>query len=156
MKKLIFICMGLALSAMAMATENEAAQKCPNGPKNNLTEIVLTHISEHGILTEQELADFTAIYRNLNQQKRTINKETRAIKKQLETCTDSKEMVTLMQQVANNDLKRAQLDKEALYLYIEKIDASRLAQVLQCSEKYKNEIFKNMRLKRQEMKQQAQ
>ena len=55
-------------------------------------------------------------------------------------------------QIATNDLKRAQLDKEALDKYIEKIDASRLVQVLQCSEKYKNNLFKEMRIKRQEMK----
>ena len=139
--------MGIALSVMVMANDNK---KCPNEHKNHLTEMVITHITEHGILTEQELADFTAIYRNLNQQKRALNQENRAIKKQLDTCTDSAQMIELIKTVANNDLKRAQLDKEALDAYIEKIDAARLVQVLQCSEKYKNELFKNMRIKRHE------
>ncbi|MBR2618754.1 MAG: hypothetical protein IKC81_05570 [Paludibacteraceae bacterium] len=147
MKKSILICMGIALSVMVMANDNK---KCPNEHKNHLTEMVITHITEHGILTEQELADFTAIYRNLNQQKRALNQENRAIKKQLDTCTDSAQMIELIKTVANNDLKRAQLDKEALDAYIEKIDAARLVQVLQCSEKYKNELFKNMRIKRHE------
>ena len=83
-------------------------------------------------------------------QKRELNKANRAIKKQLETCTDSQKMIELIQEIANNDLKRAQLDKQALDEYIQKIDASRLVQVLQCSEKYKNELFKNMRIKRHE------
>lgn len=139
--------MGIALSVMVMANNNK---KCPNEHKNHLTEMVITHITEHGILTEQELADFTAIYRNLNQQKRALNQENRAIKKQLDTCTDSAQMIELIKTVANNDLKRAQLDKEALDAYIETIDAARLVQVLQCSEKYKNELFKNMRIKRHE------
>lgn len=139
--------MGIALSVIVMANDNK---KCPNEHKNHLTEMVITHITEHGILTEQELADFTAIYRNLNQQKRALNQENRAIKKQLDTCTDSAQMIELIKTVANNDLKRAQLDKEALDAYIEKIDAARLVQVLQCSEKYKNELFKNMRIKRHE------
>lgn len=139
--------MGIALSVMVMANDNK---KCPNEHKNHLTEMVITHITEHGILTKQELADFTAIYRNLNQQKRALNQENRAIKKQLDTCTDSAQMIELIKTVANNDLKRAQLDKEALDAYIEKIDAARLVQVLQCSEKYKNELFKNMRIKRHE------
>lgn len=135
-----------------MANNKEQPNKCPNAQKNNLTELVIAHITEHGILTEQELADFTAIFRQLSHDKRKLNKENRAIKKQLESCTDSKQMVDLMQQIATNDLKRAQLDKEALDAYIEKIDASRLVQVLQCSEKYKNNLFKEMRIKRQEMK----
>lgn len=150
MKQITLLCMGLALSTMVMATENSGAKQCAKGPKNNLTEMVITHISEHGILTEQEFADFTAIYRDLSQQKRVLNKENRAIKKQLEDCTDSKLMIEMIQKVANNDLKRAQLDKAALDQYIEKIDAGRLVQVLQCSEKYKNELFKNMRMKRHE------
>lgn len=148
MKKLIFICMGLSLSAMVMANNKEEVKQCPKDTKNKLTEMVITHIAEHGILTEQEFADFTAIYKELSEQKRALNKENRAIKKQLETCTDSKLMVEMMQKIANNDLKRAELDKNALDKYIEKVDAGRLVQVLQCSEKYKNEIFKNMRLKR--------
>lgn len=142
--------MSLALSTMVMANQKGEAKQCPNAPKNNLTEMVITHISEHGILTEQELADFTAIYKNLNQQKRALNKENRAIKKQLENCTDSKLMLELIQKVANNDLKRAELDKSALDEYIKKIDTGRLVQVLQCSEKYKNDLFKHMRLKRSE------
>jgi hypothetical protein len=150
MKKILFLMMGLALSVAVMANENKQGTACKNAPKNNLTEMVIAHITEHGILTKQELADFTAIYCQLNESKRALNKENRAIKKQLETCTDSNKMVELMQKIANNDLKRAQLDKEALDAYIEKIDASRLVQVLQCSEKYKNELFKNMRLKRAE------
>ena len=139
-----------------MANNKEQPNKCPNAQKNNLTELVIAHVTEHGILTEQELADFTAIFRQLSQDKRKLNKENRAIKKQLESCTDSKQMVDLMQQIATNDLKRAQLDKEALDKYIEKIDASRLVQVLQCSEKYKNNLFKEMRIKRQEMKEKNQ
>ncbi|MBQ1177161.1 MAG: hypothetical protein IIX52_06340 [Paludibacteraceae bacterium] len=152
MKKIILICMSVALSTLVMANNKEQPNKCPNAQKNNLTELVIAHITEHGILTEQELADFTAIFRQLSHDKRKLNKENRAIKKQLESCTDSKQMVDLMQQIATNDLKRAQLDKEALDAYIEKIDASRLVQVLQCSEKYKNNLFKEMRIKRQEMK----
>lgn len=144
--------MSVALSTLVMANNKEQPNKCPNAQKNNLTELVIAHVTEHGILTEQELADFTAIFRQLSQDKRKLNKENRAIKKQLESCTDSKQMVDLMQQIATNDLKRAQLDKEALDKYIEKIDASRLVQVLQCSEKYKNNLFKEMRIKRQEMK----
>lgn len=144
--------MSVALSTLVMANNKEQPNKCPNAQKNNLTELVIAHITEHGILTEQELADFTAIFRQLSHDKRKLNKENRAIKKQLESCTDSKQMVDLMQQIATNDLKRAQLDKEALDAYIEKIDASRLVQVLQCSEKYKNNLFKEMRIKRQEMK----
>lgn len=144
--------MSVALSTLVMANNKEQTNKCPNAQKNNLTELVIAHVTEHGILTEQELADFTAIFRQLSQDKRKLNKENRAIKKQLESCTDSQQMVDLMQQIATNDLKRAQLDKEALDKYIEKIDASRLVQVLQCSEKYKNNLFKEMRIKRQEMK----
>ena len=148
--------MSVALSTLVMANNKEQPNKCPNAQKNNLTELVIAHVTEHGILTEQELADFTAIFRQLSQDKRKLNKENRAIKKQLESCTDSKQMVDLMQQIATNDLKRAQLDKEALDAYIEKIDASRLVQVLQCSEKYKNNLFKEMRIKRQEMKEKKQ
>lgn len=148
--------MSVALSTLVMANNKEQPNKCPNAQKNKLTELVIAHVTEHGILTEQELADFTAIFRQLSQDKRKLNKENRAIKKQLESCTDSKQMVDLMQQIATNDLKRAQLDKEALDKYIEKIDASRLVQVLQCSEKYKNNLFKEMRIKRQEMKEKNQ
>ncbi len=142
--------MGLAFSVAVMANENKQDNAGKKEGKNHLTEMVIAHITEHGILTQQELADFTAIYCKLNDNKRALNKENRAIKKQLETCTDSNKMIELMQKIASNDLKRAQLDKEALDAYIQKIDASRLVQVLTCSEKYKNELFKNMRLKHQE------
>jgi hypothetical protein len=144
--------MGLAFSTLMMANEKKQDAACKNGPRNNLTEMVITHITEHNILTKQELADFTEIYCKLSQDKRKLNQENRAIKKQLESCTDSNKMIELMQKIASNDLKRAQLDKEALDKYIGKIDASRLVQVLQCSEKYKNNLFKEMRIKRQEMK----
>lgn len=114
--------------------------------------MVITHVTEHGILTTQELAYFTEIYRNVSAQKSALNKETRALKKELKSCTDSNKAISLIQQIAANDLKRAQLDKNAIDEYIANIDAGRLAQVLQCSEKYKNELFKNMRMKRHEMK----
>ena len=66
--------MGLALSVAVMANENKQGNACKNAPKNNLTEIVIAHITEHGILTKQELADFTAIYCQLNESKRALNK----------------------------------------------------------------------------------
>lgn len=150
MKKIALLWISLTLSMVVMASDNKQAELPADAPKNRLTEMVITHITEHGILNEQELADFTEIYRHVNDQKRELNKANRAIKKQLETCADSQKMIELIQEIANNDLKRAQLDKQALDEYIQKIDASRLVQVLQCSEKYKNELFKNMRIKRHE------
>ncbi len=137
------------LSAGCFA-QDQQENHCPRHPKNDLTQLVITHISEHGILTQQELSDFTEIYCTLNASKRKLNQENRQLKKQLKDCTDSQQIMALMQQIADNDLKRAQLDKEALEAYMQKIDATRLVQVLQCSENYKNEIFKNMRIKRQE------
>lgn len=150
MKKLLFFAFGLLLSAGCFAQDKQE-NLCPRQPKNDLTQMVIAHISEHGILTQQELADFTAIYCELGASKRKLNQENRQLKKQLKECTDSQQIMALMQQIANNDLTRAQLDKEALDAYMQKIDAARLVQVLQCSENYKNEIFKNMRIKRQEM-----
>lgn len=139
--------MGLVMWGCAMANE-PAPAKATKAPKKNLTEMVITHIADHGILTEQELVDFTAIYRSTSEQKSALNKENRAIKKELSNCKDNAKMIELIKKVADNDLKRAQLDSDALNAYIEKINPERLAQVLQCSENYKNELFKNMRMKR--------
>lgn len=139
--------MGLIFCTWAVANNPEPTKE-PKAPKQNLTEMVISHIAEHGILTEQELADFTAVYRSTSQQKSVLNKENRAIKKELSNCKDNAKMIELIKKVADNDLKRAQLDCDALNAYIEKINPERLVQVLQCSENYKNELFKNMRMKR--------
>jgi hypothetical protein len=119
----------------------QAGQFSPTDYRNRQKDF----ISKHAGLTETEANQFFPLYYELQEKKRDLNREARqqAVHPQNRPFTEE-EYTKIVDNMANLDIKIAELEKSYIDKYKKVIPASKILKVQMAEEQFNSEILKDM------------
>lgn len=133
--------------------QNDGQQQGMNNPQQQVGQFSPTDyrnrqkdfISKHAGLTEDEANRFFPLYYELQEKKRDLNREARqqAVHPQNRPFNEE-EYTKIVDNMANLDIKIAQLEKSYIDQYKKVIPASKILKVQMAEEQFNSEILKDM------------
>ncbi|NCC99802.1 MAG: hypothetical protein EOL95_08925 [Bacteroidia bacterium] len=147
MKKNLILLFTLLLSLNIFAKTDTQEQN--NRPKRLMVEEELEFYKTKELLSNTEFDKFAVVYKELSKQKQAIRNENRILRKQSIEPEISEESATkILNAIAINKIRIAQLNKDYQDKILEIIPATKYLKIQQARDEYKREIWKKIKEQR--------
>ena len=144
MKKNLILLFTLLLSLNIFAKTDTQEQN--NRPKRQMVEEELEFYKTKELLSNTEFDQFAVVYKELSKQKQAIRNENRALRKQSTEPEISEESATkILNTIAINKIRIAQLNKDYQDKILEIIPATKYLKIQQARDEYKREMWKKIK-----------
>ncbi len=144
MKRDLILLFTLLLSLNIFAKTDTQEQN--NRPKRQMVEEELEFYKTKELLSNTEFDQFAVVYKELSKQKQAIRNENRALRKQSTEPEISEESATkILNTIAINKIRIAQLNKDYQDKILEIIPATKYLKIQQARDEYKREMWKKIK-----------
>lgn len=135
--------------ATTLLTLTVAAQAQETTTKKSMTDLKLSYIQSQNILSEAEFAAYSSVYKEYAQARRSVRRENRQLKKDLNsgTLSDQQAGETLIK-LAANKTKLAQIYEAYLPKFTAAVSVSKYIKVKEAEDQFRKQILKHYRDKK--------